>query len=251
MMELKTAEIGYETVQNHEMDFILLQSWPDRGEILTMSKNREENYAGVFDNRLGFGRKPALIVIDFVYGYTTPGSPLFAEGVVRAVEESRPLIATARAAGVPIIYTKVLYHPSGLDGGLFVRKVPVLRTLVPGEKLAEIDERVAPHPDDLVLIKNYPSAFFGTSLAATLTASGIDTTILLGCSTSGCVRATAIDSIQHGFHAIVPFECVGDRHDGPHESNLFDMNAKYADVVAKQEVMEYLSGLDSTATRIK
>ena len=207
-----------------------------------MSESREQNYAGVFDTALGFGQRPAVIVIDFTYGYTTPGSPLYAEGVVRAVEASPPLLSAARRAGVPVIYTKVLYHPSGLDGGLFVRKVPFLRTLVEGERLAEIDDRVAPEPEDLVIVKNYPSAFFGTTLAATLTAAGVDTTILTGCSTSGCVRATAIDSIQYGFRTIVARDCVGDRHDGPHEANLFDMNAKYADVLPSAEIIAHLEG---------
>jgi maleamate amidohydrolase len=208
-----------------------------------MTDTRERNYEGVFDTRLGWGAKPAVLVIDFTYGYTTPGSPLYAEGVVRAVEESAPLLDAARAAGVPVIYTRVVYHEGGMDGGLFARKVPVLRRLVPGERLAEIDDRVAPRPEDLVIVKNYPSAFFGTSLAATLTAQGIDTLVLLGCSTSGCVRATAIDTIQHGFRGIVPRECVGDRHDGPHDANLFDMNAKYVDVLSKAEVVAHLTGL--------
>jgi len=206
-----------------------------------MNDSRERNYAGVFDNRLGFGARPALIVIDFLQGYTSPGAPLFAEGVVRAVDESVALIAAARVAGLPVIHTRVLFHTSGLDGGLFARKVPVLRSLVPGEPLAEFDPRVAPQEDELVIVKNYASAFFGTSLAATLTAAGIDTAILIGCSTSGCIRATAIDAIQHGFRPIVPRECVGDRHDGPHEANLFDINAKYGDVVDKAEVLSYLA----------
>ncbi len=211
-----------------------------------MTTSRESNYAGIFDTRLGFGTRPAVIVIDFTNAYTTAGSPLYAEGVVRAVIASGPLLAAARAAGVPVIYTKVLYHPSGADGGLFLHKVPFLRSLVPGEPLAEIDDRVAPTPRDLVIVKNYPSAFFGTTLATTLTAAGIDTTILLGCSTSGCVRATAIDSIQHGFRTIVPRECVGDRHDGPHDANLFDMNAKYADVLSRDEVIAHLAGAGPT-----
>jgi maleamate amidohydrolase len=206
-----------------------------------MNESRERNYAGVFDNRLGFGHSPALIVIDFLQGYTTPGAPLFAEGVVRAVDESVALIAAARVAGIPVIHTRVLFHSSGLDGGLFARKVPVLRSLVPGEPLAEFDPRVEPQEDELVIVKNYASAFFGTSLAATLTAAGIDTAILIGCSTSGCIRATAIDAIQHGFRPVVPRECVGDRHDGPHEANLFDINAKYGDVVSKAEVLSYLA----------
>jgi maleamate amidohydrolase len=201
----------------------------------------------VFDNRLGWGRNPAVLVIDFTHAYTMPDSPLFAEGVVKAIPASIELLDAARAAGVPIIYTKVMYHPSAADGGLFVRKVPVLQRLVPGERLVEIDDRVAPRPEDLVIVKQYPSAFFGTSLGATLTARGIDTLVLLGCSTSGCVRATAVDTMQHGFRGIVPRECVGDRHEGPHDANLFDINAKYADVLPKAEVVAHFNGLAHNA----
>jgi maleamate amidohydrolase len=206
-------------------------------------ESRENNYAGVFATPLGFGKRPAVVVIDFILAYTTPGKPLFAQGVVEAVQASVPLLAAARAAQVPIIYTKVLYHPSGHDGGLFVRKVPVLRTMVEGEPMTEIVPELPPQADDLVIVKNYPSAFFGTSLASTLHARGIDTLVLIGCSTSGCVRATAVDSIQHGYNVVVPRECVGDRHDGPHDANLFDINAKYGDVVGRAEVEAYFAGL--------
>lgn len=205
-----------------------------------MSATREENYRGVFDATTGFGTRPAVLVIDFTLAYTTPGSPFFAEGVVSAVRETVPLLAAARASGVPVLHTKVLYHPSGRDGGIFVQKVPALRKLVPGEPLAEIDPAVAPAADEIVIVKQYPSPFFGTSLAATLTSQGIDTLILAGCSTSGCVRAGAIDGIQHGFRIIVPRECVGDRHQGPHDANLFDINAKYGDVLPKAEVIAWL-----------
>jgi maleamate amidohydrolase len=206
-----------------------------------MSMTREENYRGVFDTRIGFGTRTAVLVIDFTRAYTTPCSPFFAEGVVTAVRETVPLLAAARAAAVPVLHTKVLYHPSGRDGGIFMRKVPSLRLMIPGEPLAEIDSLVAPLPDEIVVVKQYPSPFFGTPLAATLTASGIDTLILAGCSTSGCVRAGAIDGIQHGFRVIVPRECVGDRHQAPHEANLFDINAKYGDVLPKAEVIAWLN----------
>jgi len=205
-----------------------------------MTVSREENYSGVFDNRLGFGERPVIIVIDFIRAYTVKGAPFFAEAVVDAVDATVGLLAAARRAGVPIIYSKVLYHPSGRDGGLFVRKVPALRMLVPGEPLAEIDPKIPPSDDDLVIVKNYPSCFFGTSLASTLAAQGIDTLILTGCSTSGCVRATAIDAIQYGYRVIVPRECVGDRHDAPHDANLFDINAKYGDVLSKEDVISHL-----------
>jgi len=183
------------------------------------------------------------VVIDFTLAYTTPGSPFFAEGVVRAVADTVPLLQGARAAGMPVIHTKVMYHPSGADGGWFVRKVPALRKLVPGEPLAEIDPKVAPLAEEVVIVKQYPSPFFGTPLAPMLATLGVDTLILAGCSTSGCVRAGALDGVQHGYRVIVPRECVGDRHDGPHDANLFDINAKYGDVVGRDEVIQYLANL--------
>ncbi|MCA3322853.1 MAG: isochorismatase family protein [Roseomonas sp.] len=208
-----------------------------------MSLSREENYTGVFDGKVGFGRHPAVVVIDFTLAYTTPGSPFFAEGVVRAVADTVPLLQAARAAGIPVIHTKVMYHPSGADGGWFVRKVPALRKLIPGEPLVEIDPKVAPLDEEVVMVKQYPSPFFGTPLAPMLATLGVDTLILAGCSTSGCVRAGALDGVQHGYRVIVPRECVGDRHDGPHDANLFDINAKYGDVVGRDEVIHYLANL--------
>ena len=208
-----------------------------------MSLSREDNYTGVFDGKVGFGRNAAVVVIDFTLANTTPGSPFFAEGVVRAVADTVPLLQAARAAGIPVIHTKVMYHPSGADGGWFVRKVPALRKLVPGEPLAEIDPKVAPLAEEVVIVKQYPSPFFGTPLAPMLATLGVDTLILAGCSTSGCVRAGALDGVQHGYRVIVPRECVGDRHDGPHDANLFDINAKYGDVVGRDEVIQYLANL--------
>jgi len=197
----------------------------------------KQNYSGVFDSQMGFGRAPAIIVVDFIRAYTEPGSPLYAPAVVEAVKATVPLLKAAREKGVPIIYTRVVYHQSGADGGLFVRKVPALRRMVEGEPLAEIVPELPPASDDVILIKQYASSFFGTSLAAMLTARSVDTLIITGCSTSGCVRATAVDAMQNGFRPIVPRECVGDRHDGPHEANLFDINAKYGDVVPLADVM--------------
>ncbi len=212
-----------------------------------MSDSRERNYVGVFDGKVGFGTKPALLIIDFTLAYTTPGSAFFGEGVVSAVRDTVPLLAAARAAGIPVIHTKVMYHASGADGGWFVRKVPALRKLVPGEPLAEIDPAVAPLPSEVVIVKQYPSPFFGTPLAPMLATLGVDTLILAGCSTSGCVRAGALDGVQHGYRVIVPRECVGDRHDGPHDANLFDINAKYGDVLGRDEVIAHLEGLRDRA----
>jgi maleamate amidohydrolase len=208
-----------------------------------MTEARESNYRGVFDTALGFGTRPAVIVIDFVRAYTTPGAPFFGQGVVDAVAESVPLLAAARATGVPVIYTQVIYHPSGVDGGLFVRKVPSLRIFVEGEPLGEIDPLISPAPEDLIIRKQYPSCFFGTSLASTLQTMGVDSVVLLGCSTSGCIRAAAVDGIQYGYRVIVPRECVGDRHPAPHDAALFDINAKYGDVVGKADVIAWFSRL--------
>jgi maleamate amidohydrolase len=205
-----------------------------------MTDSLTQNYKGVFDGKLGFGRRPALLIVDFIRAYTTPGALLYAPDVVIAVKETVSLLELARAKGIPVIYTRVLYNKNGLDGGLFVQKVPVLRTMVEGEPLSEIVPELPPAETDVILVKQYASAFFGTSLAAMLTALSVDTVILTGCSTSGCIRASAVDGLQYGFRVIVPRECVADRHPGPHEANLFDINSKYGDVVSKGEVMEYL-----------
>jgi len=202
------------------------------------------NYAGVWDGKLGFGRKTALLVIDLLQGYTLKGAPLFAPGVVKAVAEMPSLLKLARAKKMPIIHTRVLYNPSDFaDGGVWIKKAPVLKSLVPGNKYARFCRGVEPKKGELVIVKNYASCFFGTSLAATLTAMGVDTVLITGCTTSGCIRASAVDAVQNGFRPIVIRECVGDRHDGPHEANLFDINAKYGDVISKADAMKYIKGL--------
>ena len=203
----------------------------------------QANYKGVFDGRLGFGKRPALLIVDFINAYVTEDAPLFAPDVVTAVEETIPLLSLARAKQIPVLYTKVLYNKNFRDGGIFIQKVPVLKTMVEGEPLAEIVPQLMPIESDIIIVKQYASAFFGTSLAATLTSLGVDTILLTGCSTSGCIRASAVDGMQYGFRVIVPRECVADRHAGPHEANLFDINSKYGDVVSKSEVIEYLRRL--------
>jgi maleamate amidohydrolase len=209
-----------------------------------MAEDQSSNYAGVWDSKLGFGKKSALIVIDFLKGYTTEGSDLYAPGVVDAVSETPELLTAARKAGIRIIHTQVRYNESDfVDGGVWIEKAPVLKCLVESNPLAHFNDAVIPAADELVITKQYASAFFGTSLAATLTANGIDTLIITGCTTSGCIRATAVDALQNGFRGICVRECCGDRHEGPHEANLFDINAKYGDVISKAECLEYLEGL--------
>ena len=198
----------------------------------------EDNYKGVWGQRIGFGLRPALLVIDFMKAYTTPGAPLFAPGVVEAVKRTPQLLEAARDVGVQVIHTNILYRaPNCADGGIWVKKAPVMAALVPGNRLAEFCDGVEPLPGELVVTKQYASAFFGTSLAPMLHAARIDTLVLAGCSTSGCIRASAVDAMQHGFRTIVVRDCVGDRHAAPHEANLFDIDAKYGDVVGLDEAV--------------
>jgi maleamate amidohydrolase len=206
--------------------------------------DQNQNYEGVWDSRLGFGKKSAIIVIDLLQGYTTEGSALYAPGVVDCVKEMPDFLDLAREKGVPIIHTRVLYTaPNYEDGGIWIKKAPVLKDLVEGNPYAEFCPEVVPKPGEPIIVKQYASAFFGTSLIATLNGLGVDTLIITGCTTSGCIRATAVDAVQHGIRPICVRECIGDRHEGPHEANLFDINAKYGDVITKQEAIEYLNGL--------
>ena len=194
-----------------------------------------------FASRAGFGRKPALLVIDFINGFTDPGTDLGGD-FTREVEATARLQAAFRAAGLPVAYTTVAYHPDLSDGGTFVRKVPALGLLVRGTRWTEVDDRLRPEPGEIVAEKQFASAFFGTDVDARLKGFGVDTLVLAGCTTSGCVRASAIDSMQYGYHTIVARDAVGDRAAGPHEANLFDIDAKYGDVVESGEVIAWLEG---------
>ena len=207
-----------------------------------MNSDLRENYRGAFDGRLGFGARPALILVDFVQAYFDRESPLYA-GVEDALASALRIRAAARAARVPVFYTNVVYREGGADGGVFYRKVPALAAFVWGNPLGDWPEGLEPGEDEFVISKQYPSAFFGTSLAATLTANKIDTLIITGLTTSGCIRATCVDAVSHGFIPVVVADACGDRHASPHEANLFDMNAKYADVVDEAAVVDYLQAL--------
>ncbi len=210
-----------------------------------MSESLQANYArGGFGKTLVPGRRPALLVIDFVRAYLVKDSPLYA-GVEQAQADCRVLLGAARAAGIPVVHTNVVYQPGGRDGGVFFRKVPALGCFEAGAhpELAAFAEGLEPVRGETVISKQYASAFFGTSLASTLTALGVDTVLIAGLSTSGCVRASAVDCCQHGFIPVVVREAVGDRAPGPHESNLFDLQAKYAEVASLVDVLTYLRNL--------
>ena len=204
----------------------------------SQNETLKESYKEVFNNRIGFGSRFGVLVIDLIKAYVAEDSPLYAKDVEISIDPVNRLLNSARAHKVPIFFSKVGYNKNLRDGGLFVKKVPILKTLTEGAPMGEITNDLKVTREDTVFYKQYASAFFGTSLSSTLSVLGIDTLILAGCSTSGCVRATAVDGMQHGFRVIVPRECVADRHIEPHMANLFDIDAKYGDVVSLSEVIE-------------
>ncbi len=216
-----------------------------------MPETIEQNYArGGFRARLEAGRRPALLVVDFVRAYLVEDSPLHGgEGCANARLGALRLLTAARAAGVPVLHTNVAYEPGGRDGGVFFRKVPALACFERGRRpdLAAFAEGLEPQAGETVITKQYASAFFGTSLASTLTALGCDTLLIAGVSTSGCIRATAVDCCQHGFVPWVVREAVGDRAREPHEANLFDLQAKYAEVVSLADAEALLARTGSPA----
>ena len=210
-----------------------------------MAKNNGDlsaNYAGAFDGHLPFGQRPALLIVDFVVAYLDPASPLYA-GVEDALASNERLLAAARRAQIPVLFTNVVYTPGGADGGVFYRKVPALRLFDRGSPWGAFPASLQPQDGELVISKQYASSFFGTHLAATLTAKSVDTLLITGLSTSGCVRATALDACQHGFLPFVVREACGDRHPGPHEANLFDLQAKYAEVISETQAIAHLEAL--------
>jgi nicotinamidase-related amidase len=211
-----------------------------------MSGSRQTSPAGgAFAGHLAPGRRPALIVIDFVGAYVTPGSPLYGEGCIAARAPAIELLGLARAAGIPCFHTNLSYQKGGRDGGLFFQKLPALACFEAGQhpELCVFAAGLEPRAGETVITKQYASAFFGTTLASSLTALGIDTLLIAGVSTSGCIRATAVDCVQHGFVPLVVREAVGDRAPGPHEANLFDLQAKYAEIVTLADVRSYLASL--------
>ncbi|GIF66615.1 N-carbamoylsarcosine amidase [Asanoa ishikariensis] len=203
----------------------------------------DDDYAGAgFGRPLDWGEKPAVLLIDMVRAYFEPDAELYM-GNRDCLDSAARVVSAARAAGVPVIYTRVVYGPGGIDGGLFFKKVGALRHFVSGSgsDLGEIMPDVAPEAGDLVITKQYASAFFGTTLTATLAANRIDTLVICGVSTSGCVRATAVDAISNGYVPIVVRQGVGDRDPRPHEANLFDIAAKYGEVWDEPAVTERLA----------
>ena len=192
---------------------------------------RQAGYAGVYDGHLPSGTRPALIIVDVCRAYLDPASGLYGVAFPAALPAIIDLVGIARRAGRLIVFTQVRYQNGGLDGGLFYRKVPALKAFDEGSPLRQFPPELEPEQGDVIVTKQYASAFFGTSLAATLASNRIDSVVVTGFSTSGCVRATALDALQHGFAPFVARAGCADRNDGVHEANLFDLQSKYAEVV--------------------
>jgi len=205
-----------------------------------MNEDLDANYAGAFSGHLQPGRKCALLIVDVVMAYLEPQSPLYA-AAESALAANERLVRGARNAGMPVYFTNVEYQAGGADGGYFYRKVPALKAFLKGSPLGAFPATLQPTANDVVITKQYASAFFGTSLAATLHSAGVDTVLITGFSTSGCVRASALDALQNGLIPFVVRDACADRHPGPHEANLFDLQAKYAEVITEAEALALLS----------
>lgn len=192
---------------------------------------------------LRFGQRPALIVVDASVGFTDPGSPLGsdADSVVQAIAR---LLQAFRQRGLPVFYTTVVYDDPS-RASVFREKLPVLNELKSGSRLVEIDPRIAPREGEPVLAKQFPSAFFQTDLVERLARAGVDTVLVTGLTTSGCVRATAVDALSHDLRLVVPREAVGDRDQPAHEANLHDIDAKYGEVVALDAALAMLDELQA------
>ena len=199
----------------------------------------QASLSGAFDGRLTPGERPALLIVDVVTAYLDPASPLYA-GVEDALAVNERLLAAARTAEIPVVFTNVIYQPGGADGGLFYRKVPALRVFDRGSPLGAFPPSLQPRDDETIVTKQYASAFFGTSLASTLRARGVDTVLITGFSTSGCVRATALDALQNAFVPLVIADACGDRHAAPHGANLYDLGAKYAEIVSEADALSLM-----------
>lgn len=195
-----------------------------------------------FGSRVGFGQRPALLAVDFITGFTDLRSPLAAK-LDAQLEATNTLLRPARAAGIPVIFSTVAYDAELQEAGIWIRKIPSNSVLVEGSEWTQVDKRLNQRPGEMTLVKKYASCFFGTDLAARLVSRQVDTLLITGCTTSGCVRATAVDACSYGFRTIVVEEAVGDRAALPHAASLFDIDAKYGDVVGLGTAIRYLDDL--------
>ena len=200
-----------------------------------------------FGRTIGFGERPAIVVIDIIGAFTDPNLPLGAN-LDEVIAQTNRILGPARAANLPIFYSSVAYEDKDLrDAGIWALKQGGVMTLRAGTPEVEVDKRLGRQAGEPIIMKKYASVFFGTDLVTRLHTLRIDTLILTGCTTTGCVRATAVDGLQYGFRVMVPREAVGDRAAPAHEQSLFDLNAKYADVISVDDVLAYVAKFKTAA----
>ncbi len=204
--------------------------------------NTEEN-TPLFGNSLAFGNYPALLVIDLIEGFVAQDGPFYTPGIEATCQKVRILMDAFREHNFPIVHTTVEYQENGLDGGIFVEKIPTLRKLVKGSRWTQFPSQVAPDLRGIIVSKRYASAFFGTHLGASLTAQRVDSLVIVGVSTSGCIRASAVDALQYGYRTIVVADCVIDVDQDAHLSNLHDIQRKYGEVFNLERVLEIIKAL--------
>ena len=200
------------------------------------------DFAPGFGGNITLGQRPALVLIDFVQGYFEPTDPLFADPA-RVLDRALAVRTAARNARLPVFYTNVVYHRGGADGGAFYAKLDALSAFTKHNPMGAWPDGLTPREDEFVISKQYPSAFFGTSLMSTLTFLKVDTLIITGLTTSGCVRATTVDAVSHGLVPVVVEDACGDRDKAPHDANLFDIRAKYGEVMGSADVISYVRSL--------
>lgn len=201
-------------------------------------REARETYARAgITGRVGFGRKAVVVVVDLFGAFVRSDVQIGGADLTPVIMSNQRLLRGARAKGLPVVFTLIRYREDLADAGVWSEKVLSLGNLREGSPFLELDPRLETQPTDHQIVKRFPSAFFGTSLTTILTAQGVDTVIVTGTTTSGCVRATVVDALSHGYRVIVPRECVGDRAELPHVANLFDIDSKYGDVMELEEVL--------------
>ncbi len=197
----------------------------------------------VFGNSIAVGNYPALLVIDLIEGFVAQDGPFYTSGIEATCQNIRILMDEFREHNLPIVHTTVEYQENGLDGGIFVEKIPTLRKLVKGSRWTQFTDRVAPDSRGIIVSKRYASAFFGTHLGASLTAQRVDSLVIVGVSTSGCIRASTVDALQYGYRTIVVADCVIDVDQEAHRVNLRDIQRKYGEVLKLEQVLEVIRSI--------
>ncbi|NSZ19899.1 isochorismatase family protein [Agrobacterium vitis] len=206
-----------------------------------MSQQEVYQTAG-FGHPVPRGSRPGIVVVDFTYGFTDTHYPT-AANMAAEMAATRRLTDLARSKGIPVIYTTIAYHPGEIAMLPWLRKATGMAALLESSRLVEIDAATGIQPNDPVISKKGASAFHGTALAALLAGASVDTLIVTGATTSGCVRATVVDAVQSGFNVLVASDCCGDRAKAPHDANLYDMHQKYADVTDSADIAQWLASI--------